>query len=231
MNPAQALARWIGGVTTGETALAERIRKLEAHCANPPRSADPAEHRAWLATKRDLEDDVAAEEAALQIAREEAAKAKAAADEADRDAEERRIKKLNGELAKLTTEIGADAERLGAKLQRHTSMVAEVEKWNANRGSRAFIKDGEAKVREIPEKHFPTVYEETTVWKDAAGRTPSIFLRGEDGELVPKDGGYRPVKEKFVSRNAYTVPAQIPGGRYREGFKLLGLKGELFPTR
>ena len=231
MNPAQALARWIKGVNSGEDAVAEMKRKLESHCANPPKSANSAEHRAWLAAKRDLEDDVTAEEAALQIAREEAAKAKAAADEAEKDAEERRVRKLaEGEHAKLTVEIGADVERLAAKLQRHAEILAEIKTWNANRGSRAYVKDGEAQVREVPEKHFPTVYEETIVWKDAAGRRPTIFVRGPDGEMVPKDGGCTRMKEKFVSRNAYTVPAHIPGGRFSE-MKLIGLKGEkLFAT-
>lgn len=75
MNAAQALARWIGGVTTGESALAEARHKLEAHAAKSPKSADAAEHRAWIATKRNLEDDVAAEEAALRIAQEKQAEA------------------------------------------------------------------------------------------------------------------------------------------------------------
>ena len=77
MKAAQALAQWLGGVKTGQTALADTERKLEIHLANPPKSADSAEHRAWLATTRGLEDDVEAEKRALVIAEENAATFKA----------------------------------------------------------------------------------------------------------------------------------------------------------
>jgi hypothetical protein len=232
VKAAQALAQWLGGVKTGQSALAEAERKLAAHVANPPKSADSAEHRAWLATRRQLEDDVEAERGALAIAEAKAAEAKAAAAEEEADAEERRIRKLNDELAKLTVEIGGDAERLAAKLVRHTQMLAEIEAWNANRGGRVLVVDGEKRVREVPEKVFATIYEEMDVWRDASGRKPSVFRQLPSGELVPTEGGYTKHREKFVSRNEWTRPAEIPGGRFKDSCRLIGLKGEaLFPAR
>jgi hypothetical protein len=230
VKAAQALAQWLGGVKTGQDALVEAERKLAAHIANPPTSPDAAEHRAWLATRRQLEDDVEAERGALAIAEAKAAEAKAAAAVEEADAEERRIRKLNDELAKLTVEIGGDAERLATKLQRHTSMLAEVDSWNASRGDRAFIQDGEAKVREVPAKDHPTVWEEVDVWRNVHGHTPSQF-REVDGEMVPIEGGYEKRRERIVSRNAWSTPAFIPAGRYAAAMKIIGLKGELFPVR
>ena len=85
--------------------------------AKPCASPDPAEQRKWVTDRRDLQDDVEAEKRALKVAEDQKAELKAAADEADKDAEERRIRKLaEGEHAKLTVEIGADAERLAAKI-------------------------------------------------------------------------------------------------------------------
>lgn len=231
MNAAQALAQWLTGVTKGQTALEAAKLKLSEHIANAPTSADAAEHRQWLATKRELEDDVAAEEAALQIAEAKAAEAKVAAEKAEADVEERRIRKLNDELAKLTVEVGADLERVAAKLKRHTEMLAEVERWNDNRGERTYITDGERRVREVPEKVYPAVYEEVTVWEDGAGNRPFQF-REVNGELVPAVNGYMRRKEKIVSRAEWSTPAHIPGGRFKDGIKFIGLKGEaLFPPR
>lgn len=233
MKAAQALAQWLGGVKTGQNALAAAERKLEAHLANAPKSTDAGEHRAWLATRRQLEDDVAAERGALTIAEEKAAEMRAAAAKEEADAEERRIRKLNDDLAKLTVEVGGEAQRLAAKLARHTAMLAEVEAWNASRGARPFIVDGETRVREVPAQDFPAVWQEVEVWKNQHGHTPSQF-REVDGELVPDDhnGPYEKVRERVLSSNARHVPASTPGGRFREAIRLIGLKGEaLFPPR
>jgi hypothetical protein len=228
MKAAHALASWLRGVSDRESAVDAAQRKLAQHVAKAPTSPDPAEHRAWLRTKRDLEDDVAAEEAALQVARAEAARAKDAADKAEKDAEERRVRKLNDELAKVVLELGAKFERLAPEVERYKQMLREVEAWNANRGDRPFIVDGEKRVRELPEKHFPTVYETLTVWVDPkTGRRPSQY-REVNGELVPSDhdGAYVKTTEKVVSRNARTKPAEIPGGRFKDSVRLIGLKGE-----
>lgn len=230
MKAAQALAQWLGGVKTGQDALADAERKLAAHLANAPKSADSGEHRAWLAIRRQLEDDVEAEKGALAIAETKAAEAKAAADRAEADAEEQRIRKLNDELAKLVLDLGNKFERLAPDVTRYRQMLAEVEVWNAGRGDRAYIMDGEAKVREVPAKDHPPVWEEVDVWKNEHGHTPSQF-REVDGKMVPKDGGYTKVRERIVSRNARSTPAFIPGGRFKDGIRLIGLKGEaLFPA-
>jgi hypothetical protein len=232
VNAAQALARWISGVSTGETALAEKSRKLEAHSANPPKSADPAEHRTWLATKRDLEDDVAAEESALRIAKDEAAKAKAAAREEDLDAQGKDAERAAREAAKLVSVIDSEARSLAAKLTRLAELNECVEAFNKVRGSRPGVTNGERRVREVPAKHFPTVYETLTVWvHPETGRRPTEY-REVNGEMRPVDGAFVRTSEKVVSRNAYTRPAEIPGGWFKDGFKLLSARGEkLFPAR
>jgi hypothetical protein len=232
VNAAQALARWLSGVSTGESTLAEKSRKLEAHSANPPKSADPAEHRAWLKVKRDLEDDVAAEESALRIAKEEAAKAEAAAREEEIDAQGKDAERAAREGAKLVTLIDSEARSLAAKLSRLGELNEQVETFNKVRGNRPGVINGERRVREVPEKHFPTVYETLTVWvHPETGRRPTEY-REVDGEMRPKDGAFVRTTEKVVSRNAWTRPAELPGGSFRHGFKLMGLKGEaLFPPR
>jgi hypothetical protein len=232
MNAAQALARWISGVSTGESTLAERSRKLEAHSASTPKSADPAEHRAWLATKRELEDDVAAEEAALRIAKEEAAKAKAAAHEEELDAQAKDAERAARDAAKLVPVIDSKARSLAADLTRLAELNEQVEAFNKVRGKRPGITNGERRVREVPEKHFPTVYETLTVWVNPeTGRRPTEY-REVNGEMRPLDGAYVRTTEKVVSRNAFTRPAQIPGGSFKDGFTLLSARGEkLFPAR
>lgn len=231
MNPAQALARWISGVNTGEEALADKRDKLASHMANPPTSADPADHRNWLAIKRDLEDDIAAEEAALRIAEDRKADAQRAADDAAIDAEAKDAERAAREAAKLTLEIGDDAPRLAAKLAKLEALRRSVDAYNEKRGARPHLTDGEARVREAPEKVIPAVYETVTVWEDGAGNRPYQFRQLLNGELVPSVNGYTARKEKVVSRAEQIIPAQIRGGRFADGFKLIGLKGEpLFPA-
>jgi hypothetical protein len=220
VNAAQALTRWISGVRTGETTLAEKKRKLEVWAANPPKSADPAEHKAWRATKAELEGDVADEEAALSIAKEEAAKAEAAARDEKIDAQGRDAERAAREAAKLVTVIDSEARSLAAKLTRLAELNDQVDAFNKVRGQRPGIINGERRIREVPEKHFPTVYETLTAWVDPkTGRRPHEY-REFDGEMRPSDGcgNYVKTTEKVVSRNAHTRPAEIPGGWFKDGF-------------
>ena len=234
MKAAQALAQWLGGVKTGQSALADAERKLAAHIANPPKSSDAAEHRAWLATRRELEDGVEAEKAALAIAETKAAEAKAAADEEAIDTKAKEAERAAREAAKLAVEIDPDARRLAEKVSRLCELNESVEAYNRKRGARPYIVDGEARVREVPEKHYPTVYETLTVWVDPkTGRRPSQY-REVGGEMKTSDhhGDYVKTTERVVSRNAWSTPAHIPGGRFKDSIRIIGLKGEpLFPAR
>lgn len=157
-----------------------------------------------------------------------------AADEEAIDAQAKVAERDAREAARLVPDIGADAERLAAKLARLEELRASVDAYNKIRGARPFVQDGEARVREVPEQNFPTVYETMTVWVDPnTGRRPSQY-REVNGELVPADhsGDYVKTTEKVVSRNAYSRAAEIPGGRFASAMKLIGLKGEaLFPRR
>lgn len=232
MRAAQALAQWLGGVKTSQSARADAERKLEAHLANPPKSADSGEHRTWIATRRALEDDVEAEKAALVIAEEKAAELKKAAEEEAIDAEAKEAERAACESAKLSVEIDPEARRLAAKYARIIECNAIVEAYNRKRGARPYIIDGEARVREVPAKTHPTVYEEMDVWLDSKGNRPTEFRVLPNGDHVPKDGGYTKHREKFVSRNEWTTPAHTPGGRFKDSIRIIGLKGEaLFPAK
>jgi hypothetical protein len=232
VNAAQALKQWLTGVSNGQTALEAAQRKLDDWNASPPKSASAAEHRAWIATRRDLQDDVDAEVAALAIAKEEAERLKKAAREEEIDAQGKEAERAAREAAKLVTVIDSEARSLAAKLTRLAELNDEVEAFNKVRGSRPGITNGERRVREVPEKHFPTVYETLTVWVHPETGHRPVEYREVDGEMRPKDGAYVRTTEKVVSRNAYTRPAEIPGGWFKDGFKLLSARGEkLFPAR
>lgn len=232
MNAAQALANWVRAVVSIETAQEAAERKLADHLAHPCTSTESADHRRWLTIKRDLEEGVEAEKRALINAQERRAEAQEAAKEAAIDDEAKVAARASLEAAKLTPEVGTDAERLAGKLKRLDELKAIVDAYNEKRGRRPFIVDGEAKVREVPEQVIPAVYEETVVWRDAAGKRPYQFRHLPNGDVVPKDGGYSPVKEKHVSRAEQVIPAHVPGGRFADSMKLMGLKGEqLFPAR
>jgi hypothetical protein len=232
MNAAQALTQWLGGAKTGQDALAEAERKLEAHVANPPNSADSSEHRAWLGMRRQLEDDVDAEKRALIIAQEKVAEARAAAEEEAIDAEAKEAERAAREAAKLAVEIDHDARRVAAKVSRLCELNAAVEAYNHKRGARPRIVDGEHRVRALPDRTEAAVYEEHDVWSDGAGRTPSVFRQLPSGELVPNEGGFIKTRERVLVSAERVIHGGIPGARFGEGIKLIGLKGEaLFPTR
>jgi hypothetical protein len=232
VKAAQALAQWLTGVQSGQSALAAAQRKLAEHVANPPTSADAADHRDWRATRLKLEGDVEDERAALAIAEQKAAEQKALADEEAIDAQAKVAERAALEAAQLAPVIDAKARSLAADLTRLAELNASVDTYNKIRGTRPFIVDGEKRVREIPAKDFPTEYREVEVYRNEHGHTPSQF-REVNGELVPADhGNYTKRRERVVSRNAYSRPAEIPGGRFASAMKLIGLKGEaLFPSR
>jgi len=179
-----------------------------------------------------LDRKVAAATDARQQARRNLDAAQRAAAEAENERHYKAARKLARDGEKLTLEVAAAAERLAGLVTELETGRKAIEAANANRGDRPFIVDGERRVREVPEKVFPTVYEEIDVWRNSAGDRPVHFQRDANGQMVPKDGGYLRMKERFVSRNEYTVAAHIPGGRFVESLKgLMGLKGEaLFPT-
>lgn len=232
MKAAQALAQWLGGVKTGQGALEAAEAKLSAHLSNPPESADAGEHRAWLATQRQLEEAVEAEKRALLVAEKKAAEMQVAAAKEEGDAEEHRIRKLNDELAKAVVDFGAKIERLAPDAERYRQMLAEVEAWNASRGGRAFIVDGEARVRSVLDRIIPAVFENVDVWEDGAGSRPSVFRKLDSGELVPAEGGYMKRRERVQISREQVIHVGIPGGRFRDAIRLIGLKGEaLFPPK
>lgn len=213
-----------------------RLAGFEAELAVKAKALEgDLDFEASLAIREDmaaLERKVAAARDAREQQRRNLEAAKKAEAEAAVDAQAKAAERNAREAAKLALEIGDDAQRIAAKLNRLNELNASVDAFNAVRGTRPFIKDGEARAREVPEKVHPTVYEEMDVWRDASGRTPTEFRVLPNGDHVPKDGGYTKHREKFVSRNEWTTPAHFPGGRFKEAMRLVGAKGEkLFPAR
>jgi hypothetical protein len=175
-----------------------------------------------------LDRKVAAATDAREVARRNLGAAQKAAAEAENERQYKAAQRLARDGEKLTLEVAGAAEKLAGLLYALEETRKAVDAANAIRGTRPFILDGERRVREVPEKNFPTVYETMTVWVDPnTGRRPGQY-REVNGEFVPADhnGEYVKTTEKVVSRNAYSVPAHMPGGRFASAMKLIGLKGE-----
>jgi hypothetical protein len=200
---------------------AERAAKMSA-------IAEESDFDANLALRDEvaaLDRKVAAATDSLNNARRNLETAKAEAAEAEADRRHKAAQKRAREDEKLVLKVGALSIELAAAITELEAGRKIVDEANANRGSRPFIVDAEKRVREVPEKHFPTVWEEIDVWRNEYGHTPTEYRVLENGEHVPKDGGYTKRREKIVSRNERTTPAHMPGGRFAE-MKLVGLKGE-----
>lgn len=179
-----------------------------------------------------LDRKVAAATDARELARRNLDGARKAAAEAENERQYKAAQRLARDGEKLTLEVAAAAEKLAALLMKLEADRKTIDEANANRGTRPFIVDGERRVREVPAKDHPTVWETITVWRNEHGHTPCQFRADATGEMVPKDGGYTKRREKVVSRNAWSTPAHVPGGLYRDSIQLIGLKGEkLFPAR
>jgi hypothetical protein len=175
-----------------------------------------------------LDRKVAAATDARELARRNLDGAHKAAAEAENERQYKAAQRLARDGEKLTLEVAAAAEKLAGLLNALEDSRKVIDAANAIRGTRPFIKDGEARVREVPEKNFPTVYETVEVWVDPqTGRRPGQY-REVNGQMVPSDhnGNYVKTTEKVVSRNAYFTPAHIPNGRFAENTKIVGLKGE-----
>lgn len=159
----------------------------------------------------------------------ERAQADAAQGEADRRHAE--AKKLARAGEKLTLDVAAAAERLAGLLADLEANRASIEKANGVRGHRDFIVDGERRVREVPARDVPAVTRKEKAWVDANGNRPSQLIM-RSGEMVPAhmsgDYNYRTVE--VLESPARYIPASMPGGRFADEIRLVGLKGErLFP--
>lgn len=231
MNPALALANWIRGESNRESALAEKRRKLEEHSANPPDSADPADHRGWRATMRALREDIADEEAALRIAKERRAEAERALREAEDRAEVasflREKKAVRAEILKvldLSTEI---AKRLPA-IQAHAERGRQVAEIAARLGLPPVV-DAERELREIPGREIPASIRREMAWVDEKGERASQLRDDGSGRMVPygpnNHGQYKYKEVEVVQSHARTEPPRMPE-RLAEAIRLVGLKGE-----
>ncbi len=230
MSALQKLAGWL----KSEEGLQGSLEQVEVarrrHEAAKPTGVNPAEHRAWLTRMRELDDEIESHRESVRIAGEHRTAAQAKADEESRDVEEREINKISDELAKLTIEVEGDFRRVAPKLERMRAHEERIAAWNAARGTRPFVIDGESRVRGKPARTEPAQFEIREVWEDEAGQSPYQFRHDASGNLVPSTGGYTKRRKKFqVSPERY-VPASAPP-RFVEVTVLPTLDGSRFWPR
>ncbi len=177
MSMMTTAARWISGRTklaNDLPAAEDRLAEIEA---DPPKSADPAEHLEWVERRDAGRREVEALRSALAIATAEAAKAEAAQRDADDDAKhaaEERQARVDEKLTRAAcTAIGRAIATIEA-LDASNARTAEV---NAQRGQRPFIVDAETRVRQIPARTIPDVFEDRVVWQPADHSPPEFGRR------------------------------------------------------
>jgi len=164
---------------------------------------------------------VARDHAAGQVDR-----AKAEAAEAEADRRHATAQKIARAGEKLTLDVVAAAERLADALAALEANRAEVDAANEVRGSRAFVVDGEARLRQIPAREVPAVTRREMAWINAKGERPmNLIMR--NGELVPAgmSGDYVFREVEVVESLARFEPARMPV-RLSDAIELVGLRGE-----
>jgi len=178
---------------------------------------------------------IAAASDAIEHAKTNLASAEAAEAKAKLDAEERRIQKLATDHAKLVIEIPADSEKLAAKIGRAEAMRKQIDDWNATHVDRAFVADGERKLREIPGREVPAILRREWAWVNSAGERPTQHTE-RDGKMVPLQSGFGPSgpfdyrEVEVVESEARYEPGRMPP-RFADSVKLYGLKGEVLWPR
>lgn len=172
------------------------------------------EQIATLRRKLTLAEGVAANSAE----RLEAARAEAA--EKDADAKHAAEEKQTKADTALVAKAAKAGEALIAALEALESSNARTAAYNAQRGSRPFILDAETRVRQIPAKTRPAVYDERVVWEKGDGSRPFRYRQDSSGEMVPAEAGFtRKVVNECV-RPERQIPATMPD-RYSELLPIL----------
>lgn len=232
MSALSFLTKWTNSLNSIERDGRAKSRELEKLRANPPSVFDIAavvKHRRQC---EDLEIEISAIEAAKLTAAAKKAEAEAAIKVAEEDAEEREIKKLNLELAKLSVEISADNEKLAAKLHRHEEMRKRSNEWDRRRGTRAPIVDGEYRVRSRPGKVQTRIVDTNRVWVDAHGEVVKAEVWDDrNGRYIRNPEAVKQIDKEFVVREEMQLPPEMPE-RLADAIKLVNLQGEvIWPPR
>lgn len=220
MSVTSTFRRWLAGrdkLAADLPAAEERLAEIEA---SPPKTADPAEHLSWVEKRDAARREVEALRSALAIATAEAAKAEAAQAEADDEkrhaAEEKQAKGDTALVAKAT----AAGETLIAAIEELEASNARTAEYNSQRGSRPFVTDAETRVRQIPSRTVPAVFEEREQWLDSHGNQPFKFRQNAEGEMEPMEPIYTKQVVRVCVRPERIEPAKMPD-RYAELLPLL----------
>lgn len=218
-------ARWITGrakLATDLPAAESRLAEIEA---NPPQSADPADHLAWVEKRDAARREVEALRGALAIATAEAAKAEAAQAAMDEEARHADAEKQAKADEKLVRELDALLRKAAAKRDEVAASIARTAEANETRGTRPFILDAERRVRERPGRTIPAVFADREFWRDGSGREATVLRKNERGEMVPMEAGYAKARERVQVRAERHEPAAMPT-RYADALVLVDLEGQ-----
>jgi len=216
MNVMTAAARWI----TGRAKLANDLPAAEALLAeieaNPPQSADPADHLAWVEKRDAARREVEALRGALAIATAEAAKAEAAAEAEAKVSKRAALEREAKATEALVREIARDAEKLASKL-------AKLEEHRL-RARSAGVDDAEYRVRSKPGRVRPAIAETKQAWFDPSGRrfASNYTVDASGREVEATDRELRTVVD-VVSPETQDPPQMPP--RFAAAIKLVDLKG------
>lgn len=202
-------ARWISGRAKLASDLPAAEARLADIEANPPQSADPAEHLEWAEKRDAARRDVEALRGALAIATAEAAKAEAAQVEQDADASHAAAERQAKADEKLVRGALSAIEKAIAEIETVAASVARTDGQNAERGARAFITDAEKRVRQRPGRTIPAEYRDEVIWEDGSGKRPTIF-REVNGEMVPQEAGFAKRRVQVCVSPEREIPATTP---------------------
>lgn len=203
-------ARWISGrakLASDLPAAEARLAEIEA---NPPQSADPAEHLEWAEKRDAARREVEALRGALAIATAEAAKAEAAQAAIDEESQHTTAERQAKADEKIVRAALSAIDKAVAEIEAVAASVARTDEQNAQRGVRGFILDCEKRVRQKPGRTIEARFEDREVWRDGAGREPMQFRKNERGELVPIEAGFSKVRERICVQPERFIPPAMP---------------------
>jgi len=224
MSMMTTAARWISGRTklaNDLPAAEDRLAEIEA---DPPKSADPAEHLEWVERRDAGRREVEALRSALAIATAEAAKAEAAQRDADDDAKHAAEERQARVDEKLVHDLVAAQQKVAAIRDKLAASIARTEAVNSRRGARPFILDAETRVRSKPGRIRPAITEKVTAWFGPDGRRYANNLATDEAgrTIEATDRVQREVVDVIHAESQ--DPPSMPS-RFADAIRLVDLDG------
>ena len=214
----------IDAVARNQAALGRSIRRLADHDAARPAGDDADALFAWKRERRDLEDRIEADREALAFAEERAEEARAEAAERALTAKHAAEEKRAGADAKLIREADVLAAKLAEKLAEVEASRARTAAVNANRGTRRFIVDAEARMRQRMGQPTPAITETREVWVDEAGDVVAEYTTDREGRQIKNPRAIRREPRTFTIRSEMPAMA-IPFKRLAGEIRLIDIEG------